>query len=77
MALVQNLETDPGVMTCCNSLDCNPTSGTPLGLRDIFRVMANKWIDKVVQYSNWTMDNNLSQKVRDYGGFDVYVIRYV
>ena len=64
-------------MTCCNSSDCNLTSRTPLGLSGVFRVMANKWIDKVIQCSNLTMYNNLSQKARDYGAFDAYVIRHV
>jgi hypothetical protein len=59
-ALVRDQKTDPGVMTCCDSSDCSPTFGTPLGLSDILRVMANEWINKAMQCSNWTTDNNLS-----------------
>ena len=64
-------------MTCYDSSDCNPTSGTRLGLSDVLRVMTNKWIDKAIQCSNLTIDNDLSQNTRDYGAFDAYVIRYV
>jgi hypothetical protein len=58
-AFVRDLKTNPVIMACCDSCDCNPTSGTPLGLSDVSKVMINKKIDKKMQYSNWTMDNNL------------------
>ena len=64
-------------MAYCNSLDCTPIPGTPLGLSDVLGVMAIKWIVKVMQCSNWTMDNALSQKAREYEMCDAYVIWHV
>ena len=74
---VRDLKTDPVIMVCCNSSYCNSTSRTLLGLRDVYKVMANKRIDKKVQCSNWTMDNNLSKEAKDYGAFDAYVIWWI
>ena len=76
-AFVRNLKTNPCGMVWYNFSECNLTSGTPLRLSDILRVMVNRWIDKEMQCSNWTMYNSLSQKMRDYGAFDAYVIQYV
>ena len=68
-ALVRDLKTNLIIMVCCKCSDYNPTSGTAVGLSDVLKVMANRWIDKAMQCSNWTMDNNLSQKAREYGAF--------
>ena len=76
-ALVRNLKTDLVIMSCCNSSDCTPTLGTPLRLSDILKAMTNKLTDKEMQCSNWTMDTNLSQRAKDYGAFDAYVIWYL
>ena len=72
-AFVRDLKTALVIMACCDSCDCNPTSGTPLGLSDVSKVMINKKIDIKMQYSNWTMGNNLEKKAKDYGAFDAYV----
>ena len=76
-SLVRNLKTDPVITACCNSSNCNLTSGTPLGLSDAVKVMTNKCIDTTIHCSNWTMNSNLGQEAKDYGVFDVYVIWYI
>ena len=39
--------------------------------------MPNKLIDREMQCSNWTTENNLSQEATDYGACGVYVIWYI
>ena len=73
-ALVHHLNTNLAIMECCNSSDCNLTSGTPLGLSDVVNVMTNKCINKAMQCSNWTIHNDLSQETKDHGAFNTYVI---
>ena len=64
-------------MMSCDSSDPGAAAGTPLGLRDVLKVMANRSINTTMQLSDKTMDNNLTTHAQDYGVFDAYVIRYV
>ena len=73
-ALVRDLKTNLVIMVCCGFSAFTPTSGTPLGLSNVLGVMATKGINKEMQYSNWTMDTNLSQRGKEYGTFDAYVM---
>ena len=73
-SFVRDVKTNPVITAYCNSCDCNSTSGTPLGLSDVFKVILNKKIDKRMQYSTTTMDKGLSKEAKDYGAFDAYVI---
>ena len=50
------------------------TSGSPLGLSDISKVILNKNISKKMQCSTWTMDTDLSKEAKNYGAFDTYVM---
>ena len=76
-ALVRDPKTDPAIMVSCDSLGLGAAAGTPLGLSNVLKVMANRSMDKTLQHGNWTMDNNLTTHTQNYGAFDAYVIRYV
>ena len=73
-AFLRNLKTDLVIMACCDSCDCNLTSGTPLGLSNVSKVILNKNINKKMQCNNWTTDKDLSKEAKNYGSFVAYVI---
>ena len=47
-----------------------------MGLSDFVKVMTTTWSGLVIQCSNWTTNNDLSQEANNYGVFDAYVILY-
>ena len=75
--LVRDLKTDPVIIASCDSLGLGAAAGTPLGLSDVLKSMANRSINKTKQLSDWTMSNDLTTHTHKYGAFDAYVIRYV
>ena len=75
--LVHGLETDPVIMARYDSMSPSAAAGTPLGLNNVLKVMANISIYKTMQLSDWTMNNNLTTRTHTYGAFNTYVIRYV
>ena len=74
---VRDLKTDPVIMACCNSSDCNSTSGIPLGSSDVSKIMTNTRSYKKMQCTNWTMDNASSKVAKDYEVVDAYMIWFI